>query len=275
MPPSMHEGRRLPSLALAAVLAAGAASAQAQPANQSWRAAWSLQVAAFAVDSDTGARADGGSGVAGTSLDFETELALAQRSTTPDFAIGWRPWARHRFGLSHFRVHRTGTAVASTAINYAGQQFAAGTAVVGRFRTEATGVDYAYAPADGERHELALGLGLYWIRLAADLSARDPAMVATEHAEFPVPVLRAGGAAALGARWSVDGYLQGVRLTKGDYRGRLRAAVLNLNYHLTPTLAATLGYREFDLKVDIERPDWIGSARSSYRGPALALTAHF
>jgi hypothetical protein len=268
-------GRRLPSVALGAGLAVGAASAHAQPAEQAWRAAWSLQVAAFAVGSDTGARADGGSGIAGTSLDFETELALAQRSTAPVLAIGWRPWARHRFGLSHFGVSRTGTAVASAAISYAGQQFAAGTAIDSRFRTEATGVDYAYAVADGERHELALGLGLYWIRLAAELSARGPALVATERADFPVPVLRAGGAAALGARWSVDAYLQGVRLTKGDYRGRLRAAALNLNYHFTPTLAATLGYREFDLKVDIERPDWIGSARSSYRGPALALTAHF
>lgn len=257
------------------VAAVVAVNAHAQPAAPAWRPAWSLQVAAFAVDSDTGARADGGARVAGTSLDFETELALAQRSTTPVFALGWRPGARHRLGLSHFRVSRTGKAVAGAAISYAGRQFAAGTAIDSRFRTEATGADYAYAVADGEHHELALGLGLYWIRLAAELSARGPAAVATESAEFPLPALRVGGAAALGARGSVDAYLQGVRLTKGDYRGRLRAAALNLNHHFTPALAATLGYREFDLKVDIERPHWIGSARSSYRGPALALTAHF
>ena len=177
--------------------------------------------------------------------------------------------------MSHFRVNRTGIAVAAAAISYAGRQFAADTPIDSRFRTEAAGADYAYAVVDGARHELALGVGVYWIRLAADLSARDPAIVAAERAEFPVPVLRAAGAAALGARWSVDGFLLGVRLTKGDYRGRLRAAALNLNYHFTPTLAATLGYRQFDLEVDIARPDWIGSARSSYRGPALALTARF
>lgn len=272
---SAGKGRALPSLALVAGLAVGTASARAQPAEQAWRAVWSLQVAAFVVDSNTGARADGGAGLAGTSLDFETELALAHRSTTPVFAIDWRPRARHRIGLSHLRVSRTGIAVAAAAISYAGQQFAAGTAIDSRFRTEATGADYAYAVADGERHELAFGVGVYWIRLAGDLSARDAAIVATERAEFPVPVLRAGGAAALGARWSVDGFLQGVRLTRGDYRGRLRAAALNLNYHFTPTLAAALGYREFDLNVDIARPDWTGSARSSYRGPTLALTARF
>lgn len=260
--------------ALGALLVVGSA-AQAQLADQALRATWTLQFAPIAVKADSDVRAGTSLQPVGTELDFETSLGVSQRRHVPEVTIAVRPWERHRFTLGRLRVERSGTATIGAEVRFADQVFSAGTALRSRLETDVTSLDYAYSVWQSPSAEATLGLGLHRIGLDALLASPGESRSVSERARFVAPTLRLGGSAALGSRWSVHGHWHGLQHRQDEYRGRQRSYQAALQAQLTAQVAAALGVRYFKLRVDVERPDWVGFARTVYRGPFVAVVATF
>lgn len=260
--------------ALGALLVMGS-PAQAQTAQQALRATWTLQVAPIAVKADSNVRATTSLQPDGTELDFESSLGVSQRHNVTEVTLGLRPWERHRFTLGHFRVERAGTAIIDGEVRFADQVFSVGSALSSRFETEVSSFDYAYSVWQSRSAEVTLGLGVHGIGLQALLSSPSESRSASESARFVTPTLRLGGGAALGPRWSVHGHWHGLQHQRDGYRGRLRSYQVALQAQLTPQVAAALGVRYFKLRMDVDRPDWVGFARTVYRGPFAAVVATF
>ena len=268
---------RLPraGTALRAALVLLCPPAQAQGAEQALRAAWTLQVAPITFRADSVVRAGTAQQPAGTEIDFESSLGLSQRRTAPEALLSVRPWQRHRFTIGHFRVERSATAAIGGEVRYADEVFAIGTLLHSRLETRVTSLDYAYSVWQRPSAEVTLGLGLHRIGLEALLASPSESRSAFESARFTAPTLRLGGSAALGPRWSVHGHWHGLRHRHDEYSGRLRSHQAALQAQLTPQVATALGVREFRVRVDVDRPDWIGFARTTYRGPFVAAVATF
>jgi hypothetical protein len=254
---------------------ATAHDARAQAVAPAWRAPWTLQAGAFLADSDTRARAALAGEVEGTEIVFDSSLGLTTSRTTPLLSAQWRPGARHQLGLTHFGIARGGSAILSGQVRYAGETFAAGTRVDSRFRTEILGAEYAYALLQTAKGEFTLGLGAHHIQLEAALSSAQLGAYAAESAELLAPTLRLGGSLSLAPRWSVHVHGHAFRTRRDEYRIRLYSAAAAAHYHAWTRAAVTLGYRRFDLSLDVERPDWIGAARTTFRGPVLGVAAYF
>lgn len=264
----------LAGAALGALLVVGSA-AQAQMAEQALRATWTLQLGPIAANADSDIRAATSLQPAGTELDFESSLGLSQRRNVPEVTLAFRPWERHRFTLGHLRVQRSGTAAISAEVRFADQVFAVGTTLRSQLETGVTSLDYAYSVWQSPTAEVTLGLGLHRIGLEALLASPSESRSAIESARFVAPTLRLGGSAALGSRWSVHGHWHWLRHQHDEYRGRLSSYQAALQAQLSPQVAAALGVRHFKLRVDVDRPDWVGFARTVYRGPFVAVVATF
>jgi hypothetical protein len=266
-----------PSLAGSAIcgLLAFSAGAQARMAEQALRATWTLQLAPTAFQADSDVRAATSLQPIGTELDFESSLGLSQRRQSPEVLLAVRPWNRHRFTLGHFRVERSGSTTVAGEVRFAGQVFGVGTSVRSRLETQVASFDYAYSVWQSPSAEVTLGLGLHRVDLQAMLASPSESRSAIESASLIAPTLRLGGSAALDARWSIHGHWHELQHRHDEYRGSLRSYQVAVQAQLTPQVAAALGFRHFQLHLDVGRPDWVGFARTRYRGPFVALAVTY
>lgn len=155
---------------------------------------WSLRVAPATIHADTVFRAATAVQPNGTVVDLESSLGLSERRRNIETSMVWRPAPRHRIGLAHFSVERSGQATLSGELRFADQAFSAGTALRSRIDTRVTAIDYAYSLWQVAGSELSLGLGVHRIDLAAELRTLSGDRSAAERASLVAPTLRLGGA---------------------------------------------------------------------------------
>ena len=129
-----------------------------------------------------------------TTLDFESELGVADNASSARVDLYWRLDRKSRFDLGYFDLDRNGSRTASRQIQWGDLSFGVGATIESEIRTQVLPLRYTYYLVADDDLELGLSLGVYSMRLAASLSGlatlgnATVATTATETFETPVPL---------------------------------------------------------------------------------------
>ena len=91
----------------------------------------------------------------------------------------------------------------------------------------------------------------------------------------PLPTLGLYGSFEVAPRFVLGGNVDWLKLKVGDYDGRLLNFEAKASYRVMKNVALGVMYRSVDYRVDVEKPEWVGSLRYKFHGPAVFLHAGF
>lgn len=106
----------------------------------------------------------------GAVLNFEDDLDLGDRQSTPSLDFEWQIAKRHRLAARWQNLNRDSTSQALTEIEWGDEVIPIGAGISLNFDTMQLFVDYTFYPWVKERWALGFGLGLRYLDLTSNLS---------------------------------------------------------------------------------------------------------
>jgi len=243
-----------------------------------------LQLGAFHPSIDSRAQVDHPqTGAAGTYLDFENELGLADKKTLPTLLLGARLHDNWRLEFEHFALKRSATqTLLSGDVVFDDTTYNASATLASEFDSKVTRLSGGYSLYKTPEAEAGVVLGLhvtsFKIALEGQGSVNGGAVAvrrASEAKTVPLPTLGAYGSYAFAPDWEASGRADLLYLKVGDYKGSLLNLQANVFYRFNPNLALGLGYRHDDYKLKATHPTWTGKLEYRFSGPQLVLEAGF
>ena len=229
--------------ALLVVLVAGAAHAEdyLSPTEERVR----LSLGAVYLDSNTTAQFDSSSGVTGTLVNAERDLAVSKDSFEAKFQLMLRVGERNRVRFDYFSLDRTGSTTADKDILFRNVELLPGDPVVSNLSIDVLSITYGYSFIHNERFELAATLGVN----DTDLSARARVNTAARHVDQtedqagPFPTVGLDGTYVISKRFYLDGRVAYFKANVDRLDGSLGSYELSALYRLRPNIAFALGYQ--------------------------------
>jgi hypothetical protein len=245
-------------------------------ANPSLTKTWIFDAGAVFQNLDGGATADlkgGGGGSVGFS-----QIGLDEQSTSPFFAAHWRFADRWRFDFTFDSVDVDGGRRLSREIDFGYIAIpvsaeANSTLWIGNYSGF---VGYSFVK-DGQS-ELGARFGLAIMDAAFSLSGTlQDATVVSQRADVigPIPTLGVYGTYALTNRWAIDGSVDGLAGSVGDYSGHYLAAAANLTYWVDDRFAVGVGYRYVDAKLEHDGSAMTKAVEIEYSGLVAKASVGF
>jgi len=260
---------------IAFLLVAGSASAYAQVPNHPLLSdTFRVSVGGFYAESTTVARLGTSTGGAGADVSFEDALGLEERKWVGELSGYWRISSRWRVDVDYFRLQRNASRVLAQNVPWGDQNFTIGTTVNSSLTVSdlRTGVGYSFFRRPDK--ELGIGLGLHTLGYKASIEAAGGA-ARSESVTAPLPVLSLYGQFALTDTWALSLRQDWLSLEYDKYSGSVRATKIDVVYQPFKHVAFGLGMHSLDLKLDVQNDNSKFQARSSFRGPAMFMSASF
>jgi len=277
-------GRGLLAGAAAILWLAGPPAAQPLPAASDVPDTFRLEVGGFRLGSDTQLTLNT-TGGSRPPVDFES-LDVPETATRFYVEGFWRPWRRHQFSLSFYRVNRDGDPTTlQREIVWGDRVLTAGTTARARVASSYWSGVYRFAAYKNDRVEVGPAVGLGLLSLEAGIAGEITAAGAagSESERFDVSRSRNQPTGDLGAyvywwplpRLLVRGDMRYIFVSPGDSEASItdgRAAVL---YHPLRNLGVGLQYTytKFRYERDVLSTDLGGHLR--YSGGQLVVSAAF
>jgi hypothetical protein len=258
---------------IAGLLSCGSAAAQSGPMFSQWF----VRGGAYFPAVDTKASAKASDGSFATTIDFESDLGLADSKTLPIIDAAWRFSPRHRLEFNYLALDRDATTKITGSITWEDQTYPVNTRVRGEFNSTIAALSYVYSFYQTQDAELAAGLGLHGAKLKAGLSAQDTNIGVSREASAsaPLPVLALRGAMKFSDTVGGELRYQWFGLKYGDYDGSLNVGNASVNYFPWKNVGFEAGYNysRYDLKVSKE--SWRGEVKYTFNGPTLSVLMSF
>ena len=116
---------------------------------------------------------DGNGGALGTDIDLSADLDIGGRDRSRLYALRWRPFDRHEFGLRAQRYARSGDRTISRDIVFDDQLFAINSRVEGEIALDLLSLDYIGWVVNQPQRAFGLSVGALQYRLSLALAARN------------------------------------------------------------------------------------------------------
>jgi hypothetical protein len=247
------------SLVFLFVLAAGLAlpgNAAAEEGYGPGQDKWKFELGAYFPTTNTEMKIDGSQ--VGDLIDLEN-FGFSENDSLLRLDGYWRFFKRHRLEFGYYQFNRDATRRLDEEIHVGDEIFEIGFLTNSQLDLGFYTIDYLYSFYQGEKWEIAGGLGAYWVdfsfSIAASLDINDnPVTGVVEATDFsgPLPFLALSFEYYITPKWLVilkGGYFQ---LEVEDIDGRLTALGAKLEYQFTKTFGLGLGYDSFRIDVDLE-----------------------
>ena len=243
-----------------------------------------IQLGAFRPSIDSHIQVDHPqTGAAGTSIDFEDTLGLADKETLPTLLLGARLGERWRMEFEHLSLKRNSTETLLTGdVVFDDTTYNASASLASEFDSKVSRLSVGYSLYRTPEAEAGVALGLHVTSFKIALEGQGsvnggPVSVrrASEEKTLPLPTLGAYGTYAFAPDWAASARADLLYLKVGDYKGSLLNLQANVYYRFNPHLALGLGYRLDDYKLKATKPTWTGKLEYRFSGPQLVLDAGF
>lgn len=269
--------------AVAAVLAAGAPAAQAADGTDALNQSVWLRIGAFRPNITSTAQVDHpGTGAAGTAINFENDLNLADRKTMPTLLLGTRFAGAWRAEFEYFQLKRDSVTTLGQLLNFDDSTFPVQASVATKFDSSVYRASIGYSFVQTPTVELGAVFGAHVTKfdivLEGNVSAAGQPLVVQREQQaktVPLPTLGVYGAWAIAPGWAATARADIFKLRHGQYDGRLINGQANLIFRATKNLGIGIGYRYDDYKVSAERDDFRGYVDYKFRGPQMFLEVGF
>lgn len=216
---------------------------------------WKFALGAFFPSIDSEAKIDGSE--VGDLIDLEL-LGFSGKEDIFRLDGYWRFFKRHRLEFGYYKFNTDGSRRLDQEISIGDEIFEIGFLTNSELDIGFYTIDYMYSFYQGEKWEIAGGLGIYWVDLsfsiAASLDINDNQITGVaETTDFngPLPFLTLSFEYYITPKWLAiikGGYFQ---LEVGDIDGRLANLGARLEYQFTKTFGLGVGYDSFRIDVDV------------------------
>lgn len=234
-------------------------------------------------------RTKSGSAIIGV-LDFESDLGLEDRKTTPIVDLTWRIAKRHDLTLSYFDLNRAN--VGSPSVNFTlvldnGSEYEFGVGagrlpeVRSRLGVKVYDVAYNYAIVFDEKKRWSVGIGLSWQDFVVGLAdPGDPDVAVEKDVDAPLPTFNTSFSYAFSDKWLLDlefGWFDvNLDLKKnGEFDGEILRWGGGIRWQTFPNVGLSLGFQGFDVSATLVEDGYVGEVEYDYRGPRLGIDAYF
>lgn len=192
----------------------------------------------------------------GTSIDFEDDLGLANSTESLRIDAFWRFDRRNRIDVGYFDLTRSGSRTTTREIEWGETTFPITSTVSSYLDTQIIPVRYTHSFVAEDDLDFGLGVGVYYMELAAGLRANSLGIGQSFDSPVPLPVV------AMHASWEFLPYLQAFGTVQAFYvdlqaigeidelRGRIVDATLGLEYELCDNASLGAAVNYFDMDVD-------------------------
>jgi hypothetical protein len=257
--------------------------ALAQPAlAENLNHRFSLQGQLFFPNVDSSLRVDGNNGNVGTVVDFESDLALKDRSTIPSFRAGWRANDDWMFIGEYYALNRKSSTTIDREITVGDTTFPVNGTVAGGFDSDIFRFTINNLILQRDNLELALAIGFhgtdFTIFIEGEGSANGTAgQFRTEQRSVfaPLPTIGAMLNWEVAPRVTIGGRIDWLSLSIDEYSGRLINTEMSAAYAVHKNIDIGVLYRLVDYEVKVRRDDWNGRVDYRFSGPALFVEVGF
>ena len=235
---------------------------------------WNFQLSLFYPDVSTTASLSNSTLGRGTEVDFEDDLALADREALGAILGSVRLGEKWRIEAEYFGLNRSGTRALSRTINWGDNTYTVGTVVSSSFDSDVYRLSGGYSFIKNNQSELGVALGLFVTDFKASLAASGIGASASDTLA-PLPTIGVYGAHAFTPRWLVSGRVDYFTLDYDEYDGSLTNAQLQVDYRFTRHFGVGVGYRYVRYDLDVTDSSWNGSVEYKFQGPMIFGVASF
>lgn len=242
---------------------------------------WKFALGGFFPAVSTELKVDGS--LVGDNLDLES-LGFSDDDTLWRLDGYWRFAQKHRFTFGYYQFNRDGNIRLAEQIQIGDEIFDVGFLTESELNMGFYTLEYLYSFYQGEKWELAGGLGVYWVdlefsmRAALDINnqpiAGGPVVESTDF-NGPLPFLALNFEYYFTPKWLgilKAGYFQ---LEVGDFDGKLGTFGANLEYQFTKRWGLGAGYTGFIIDAALEDSNLRGNIEYKYHGIQLYGTLRF
>ncbi len=238
---------------------------------------FALKLGAFYVhDSDTEFSARSGTGLLGTSINFEGDLDGDDSANGPRIRGYYRFNPRHRVDFGWYRVERDGSRRLTREIAFGDTTFPVAIGVDSSIDMEVAKLLYTWSFYHVEKVELAASVGAHEMSYDFRLSNASGTLVETKSVSQPLPVFGFRTDYTINPRWHL---LFDVETFYIEFQDKLRGSLddIQLSFEYRPlrhvSFGASLNRLAIDAKVD--ETDYRGSVNDLYRGGQLYIGLHY
>lgn len=263
--------KRFIVLAVLVVLATAPALAERAP----YRFEFSL--GAYVPSMNTQVRIDSPSGQAGVEVDFEDNLALENTKVVPlgqaDFWIS----KKHGISFVFFDLSRESSGPSTITFRWGDTEFPADVPLEVRFDTRVLALTYSYKFFNNERRSFGFNVGFNINEIDVGLATVDEQAGLEESAQAtaPLPTIGVNGHVMLGKKWRFYGTLGVFALSYDVYDGVLTTLSAGFLHQTFKNVGFGVGYYGFNIGVDSEDEDLLGSVTYRYDGAVGYLNLRF
>jgi hypothetical protein len=232
---------------------------------------------AMHVSSSTTIRADSTTGVQGTVVNGENQLALDKSDYEPKFEVMVRAGTRNRLWFNYVTLDRDGNSVVQQPIVFRDVVLQPGEPLQAELDLRLLSLTYGYSFWHGEKLELAATLGVTSVQINAQakVATEQVHVNQTETAAGPFPTPGFAATWAIAKHFYIDGRVQYLNLHISDLDGSLGMGELNLLYRMHPNVSFALGYAEIKAHVDSTKTSDSGLFDFNTKGPQLFVRVSF
>ena len=269
----------LPALAIVSALAMTAQSARAQdnpyisPTVERVRVSLGL----MQMSSTTKLRIDSTTGVVGTDIDAEKDLALDKNKIGPKFQASIRVSERHRLRFDYFTLDRESFKNIEKPISFRNENLIVGDPVQSQLSLRTLGITYGYSFIHREKFELAGTFGVNLLDFSARARVQQPnrRIDQREDQAGPFPTLGLETTWVISKRFYVDARIQYLKLKISELDGSLGFYEFAALYRWRPNVSMGLGYSMVRVKLSSTKTTESGYFDFNTKGPELFVRIAF
>jgi hypothetical protein len=225
----------------------------------------------FFATQDSTIRLDGPLGN-GTSIDVEEVLGLDENIDSYEAGIEWRFFDRHRLSVTYFDLSRDATTELTVGFTWDDQPFSIGIPIQSEYKWNTAAAFYTWSFLQTNKYEVGLDIGAHITTLK--LSVFQPTLglrAETKSVTAPLPILGLRGTYAFTPKLQlkVGGGWFGIKID--DVEGSQWVANFDLEYNMWKHVGFGLGYRFYNLDVDVTDDDFRAQINSRYHGLSVFL----
>lgn len=240
---------------------------------------FSMYVGAYFPSTTTRVRVDASDGTLGSAFVYEEKLKLDDSDVSIDIGLLWRINRKHSIDLEYFDIRRDGNTTLDANINFGDVIFQDQLEVDSFLNSSVLRAGYAYSFINSPSNELGLHVGLHITEIetgiTATLGGGGGAANEVVGTTAPLPVVGLVGEHRFADRWVLYGRVQYFQLEFDKYDGKMTQLNVGVEHNTFEKVSFGLGYRYFDINVDIDESDWVGNVDFEYSGPTLYLRYGF
>lgn len=214
------------------------------------------------------------------SIDFGN-IGVDESSTLLNAELRWKFGKQRKWSLwgQYFDNSSSGGAELSKDISWQDITFREGTFVGAGVDLAVTRVFIGRSFVKNQQHDFGIGAGLHNLDFGAFIEGE--ALINEATSEFqrgeasksqPLPNLGAWYNFSPARKWLLQGRVDWISASVGDYDGTLWNTSVGVNYQAFRHVGFYLTYQYFKLNLTIDKPDWKGGLNLRYSGPILGTT---